>query len=113
MTGETGITKIDIFTTTGLTLSDGSILDAGAVIKFSTEFPIGFDGYRFDIEPYRSLEIYKAGYRPVEIVGLETRGEIQLSDMSTVNMVEIYNGVNNYINAQFPYLVTEVVIYQE
>lgn len=113
MTGETGTTKIDIITLTGLTLADGSILDAGAVMKFTTEFPIGLDGYRFDISPYRSIEIYKAGYKPVEIMDFNIAGEILVDNMVDVNIMGIYHSVNNFINSQYPNAVSEVVIYVE
>lgn len=114
MTGETGITKMDIFTLTGLTLTDGSILDIGAVLKISTEFPIGFDGFRFNISPYRSLEIFKAGYTPVEIMNFTEVGEYDLgNDFSSVNMEMVYNLVADFVNAQYPSDVCEVVVYIE
>ena len=114
MTGTTAITKVDIFTITGLTLTDGSILDAGAVLKISTEFPIGFNGFRFDISPYRSLAIFKAGYAPVEIIDFIANGEYDLgNDFGSVDMMTVYNLVADFINGQYPSDVCEVVVYDE
>ena len=104
---------MDIFTVTGLTLTDGSILDSGAILKFSTEFPIGVDGYRFEIQPYRSREIFEAGYKPVEIMDFMTTGEIFVPNMSDINMIGLYHTVNNFINSQYDDIVSEVVIYQD
>jgi hypothetical protein len=118
MTGDTGttgstITKIDIITISAITLADGSTLEAGGAMKFSTEFPIGFNGFRFTIQPYRSLEIFKAGYKPVEVLNFLYRGQFEIQDMSTIDMFAIYHLVNGFINAQFPEHISEVVVYQE
>lgn len=114
MTGTTAITKVDIFTITGLTLTDGSILDTGAVLKIATEFPIGFDGFRFTIDPYRSLGIFKAGYAPVQIMDFIESGEFDLgNDFGSVNMIIVYNLVAQFINDQYDNDVCEVVVYEE
>jgi hypothetical protein len=114
MTGTTAITKVDIFTITGLTLTDGSILDTGAVLKLATEFPIGFNGFMFDILPYRSLAIFKAGYRPVEIMNFDNSGQYDLgTEFGSVDMMTVYSLVADFINGQYDSDVCEVVVYDE
>ena len=114
MTGTT-VTKIDIFTVTGLTLVDDTTLEAGAVLKISVEFPITFKGFRFDIEPYTTLENYKNGDPPVEFKNFIARGENYLGDRyMDINIIGLYHLINNFINEQYNYeTVSEVITYEE
>ena len=114
MTGDTGITKIDIFTVTGLTLSDGSILDIGGVIKMETIFPIGINGFITQFRPYRSLEIYKTGYDPNKLMGIEDEKTFDMGDdFQYITMLKVYELVAEYINDYYGAIVCEVVVYEE
>lgn len=114
MTGDTGITKIDIFTLTGLTLADGSILDAGGVIKMETIFPIGINGFTTRIHPYRSIDIFKAGYGPNKLLGIEDEKIFDMGDdFQYITMLKVYEIVVEYINDYYGAIVCEVVVYEE
>ena len=105
------MTNIDIVTLTGLTAEDGSIVDAGAIIKFNTEFPIGFAGFQSMIRVYRSIETYNNGYDHVKLHGIDPETIQDLGeDFFNLTPTVLYTKVAEYINAYYEATVCEVEI---
>ena len=105
------MTNIDIITLTGLTATDGSIIDAGAVIKFETEFPIGFAGFYARIKVYRNRTIFEAGYDGIYLHGIKDE---LIEDMGieffNLTPTILYTKVAEFINAEYGATVCEVEI---
>lgn len=102
MSGETGTTKIDIVTLTGLTATDGSIIDAGAVIKFETIFPIGIAGFIARIKVYRNREIFEAGYDGISLYKIEDEiTQILGAEFFDLTPTVLNQRVAEHINAQY------------
>jgi hypothetical protein len=102
---------IKIITTTGLTTVDGSILEAGAVVKFECVFPIKFKGYIARISFFRSQESFEEGFKGVQLKDFNSEHIENLGEqLLEVDLPMIYNKVAGYINAQFNAPVCEVQI---
>jgi hypothetical protein len=105
------MTNIDIITLTGLTAVDGSILDTGAIIKFETEFPIGFAGFHARIKAYRNRAIFEAGYDGIYLHGIKDE---LIEDMGVeffnLTPTLLYTKVAEYINNHYEAIVCEVEI---
>lgn len=59
--------KIDIITLSGITASDGSILESGATVKFDSEFHAASTDIRIMLQIYRNRELFESGYGSVQI----------------------------------------------
>ena len=105
------MTNIDIITLTGLTANDGSMISAGAIIKFNTEFPIGFAGFRSRIRVYRNAETYDNGYGYVMLHGIESEIIEDLgAEFFDLTPTILYTKVAEYINSHYGATVCEVEI---
>ena len=91
---------IDIVLISGITASDGSIVDSGAIVKFSTEFPINSTNVLIRTEMYRSREIFEFGYRSIESNVIPSRFSISIPDEEffTITPLVLFNKVKDYLN---------------
>jgi len=100
---------VDIITTSGLTGRDGSVIAAGAVIKFETEFPIGFSGFVSRLRVYRSKAIYENGYSNVSLKDFDNEIREDLGEeFFNLTPLILYNKVVENINNQYGATVCEV-----
>lgn len=105
----TGITNIRIITIKEITLDNDSILPVGGAFKIAVEFPITFQGFRYDIELYENQERFEAGDAPLKAKNLITNGEFLLENrIPQVNIYAVYGIVTDFINNQFEEPICEV-----
>lgn len=105
------MTNIDIVTLTGLTATDGSVISAGAIIKFETEFPLRYSGYVAKMWVFRNKAIYDAGYDGVLIHGIEQEFIEDLgAEFFDLTPTMLYTKVAEHVNNHFNATVCEVQI---
>ena len=54
--------KVDLLLVSGLTASDGSIVESGATLKFDSEFVASVTDVRITPKLYRNRELFESGY---------------------------------------------------
>ena len=59
--------KIDLLLITGLTASDGSIVESGATLKFDSEFVASVTDVRITPKLYRNRELFESGFTHIWI----------------------------------------------
>jgi hypothetical protein len=109
------ITKIEIVSTMELDIENGEVMEIGAPFKISVEFPYTFEGFRFDISPFKSMESFENNEPPVEIQDIAHSGEhfVGSTLMSKVNMMGVYQIIKMFINNQFEEEVCDLIIETE
>ena len=72
--------KIDVVSLTGLTAVDGSIVDAGAIIRFESRFRNGSNSIKITPQIYRSRELFEAGFEGLRVLEIPYDFEIEIPD---------------------------------
>ena len=77
---------VDIETTVNLNAKDGTDVDAGAIVKFESKFPIGVNSVEIERVVYRSRVLFDAGKRDVEVENFDRYQTIYLTDNDFVSL---------------------------
>lgn len=71
---------VDIITISGLTATDGSSVDIGAIVKFESRFRIGVTHIQIKLKTFRSRDLFEKGYHPIELLGIPTEFNIEIDE---------------------------------
>jgi len=106
---------VDIITLSGITASDGTTIEAGAVVKFDSEFYAGSSDIRVRPRIFRSREFFENGFDSVGTNKKIGEFKIQLSndDYYTLTPLNLYHHVANTLNEIFDGQIFEVSVTEE
>lgn len=93
--------EVYLITLSGLTASDGSLIESGAIVKISTMFELN-QNIRVYLKIYRNLEIFKNGYSPIQVNGNILPDNIYFTDLIndyySLTIEQLYTIVCNWLN---------------
>jgi len=94
--------KVDLLLISGLTASDGSIVESGATLKFNSEFVAGVTDVRVTPKLYRNRDLFENGYTHVWVSEQMIPNSFVLSfaeeDFYTLTPLQLYTEVGNWLN---------------
>jgi len=104
--------KIDLITLTGFTASDGSLIESGATVKFSSEFSVRSTNIMIRPQVFRSRELFDLGFSELKVLEIPNELIIRLNetDFYTLTPAILYEKVRDYLNTYYGATIFEVVI---
>ena len=94
--------KIDLVTISGLTASDGSIVESGATLKFNSEFHAASTAIKITPKLYRNRELFENGFSEIKmseaIIPVDFIVTLSDEDFYTMTPFVLYQEVGKYLN---------------
>ena len=94
--------KIDLLLITGLTASDGSIVESGATLKFDSEFVASVTDVRITPKLYRNRELFENGlthtWMSEQVIPNSFVLEFTEEEFYTITPLILYEKVGEWLN---------------
>ena len=106
--------KVDLITKSGITASDGSVVESGATLKFDSNFFAASTLIKITPKLYRNRELFESGYREIFISEqvLPVDFVITLSEEAYYQLtpLQLYEEVKIFLNNLFGREMFEIKI---
>ena len=94
--------KVDLLLVSGLTASDGSIVESGATLKFDSEFVASVTDVRITPKLYRNRELFESGYTHIwiseQVIPNSFMLEFPEEEFYILTPLLLYEAVGDWLN---------------